>query len=112
MALYEDVTAYDDLPAKYDDVPPVLAVEVLSPNDRMSRITRKVADYLRAGVRVVWLLDPGWKDVSVYRASGPPGVLGADEVVEGEPELPGFRCRVADFFFVPGQPGAGATSAG
>ena len=38
--------------------PPLLCVEILSPEDRMSRISRVVDDYIAMGVRTVWILDP------------------------------------------------------
>lgn len=47
---------------------PDLAVEVLSPNDSMSAVDRKVRQYLDAGCRVVWVVDPEVREVMVYRA--------------------------------------------
>lgn len=44
--------------------PPFLAVEILSPEDRWSRMLEKVEDYLSFGIGYVWLIDPrakrGW----------------------------------------------------
>jgi len=45
---------------------PLLCVKVLSPEDRMSRMQKKVADYLAHGVRYVWIVDPRSKRVTVY----------------------------------------------
>jgi len=50
--------------------PPFLCVEILSPEDRAGRMQRKIADYLRAGVRYVWVIDPRTRDAFIYTASG------------------------------------------
>lgn len=83
----------------YAQVPPDLAVEVYSPSNRPREMQEKVADYLRAGVLVVWVLHPKRRTLTIYRHDDPtPTVLAEDATVEGLPELPGFRCAVADFF--------------
>ena len=66
-------------------------------------MTRRIAEFLGRGVAVVWLVDPEGQSVTVYRPNQFPQVFeGADELA-GEPELPAFRCRVADFFYLPGE---------
>ncbi len=50
--------------------PPFICVEILSPEDRMSRMQKKVAEYLAFGVRYVWVLDPESKEAFAYTASG------------------------------------------
>lgn len=50
--------------------PPFLCVEILSPEDRMSRVLNKVADYISFGVRYVWILNPQSKEAVVYMESG------------------------------------------
>lgn len=102
VALYEDADHFRDLHPKYGEVPPVLAVEVLSPSDTYTKALAKVQEYLRNGVRVVWLADPDGRSLTAFRPGGQSQVLTADSEVAGEPELPGFRCRVGDFFLLPG----------
>ena len=46
--------------------PPFLCVEILSPDDRMSRMDRKIRDYLDFGVRFVWLIDPVNRTATIY----------------------------------------------
>jgi len=85
-----------------DGLPPVvpdLVVEVYSPSDRPGKMGRKVAEYLNAGVAMVWVLYPKRRTLRIERAEDPvPIVLGEGDVVENLPELPGFRRAVADFF--------------
>jgi Uma2 family endonuclease len=50
--------------------PPFLCIEVLSPEDRASRIELKIDDYLAFGVRYVWLIDPRRKKAWSYTAGG------------------------------------------
>ncbi|QDT39630.1 hypothetical protein Pan189_40390 [Stratiformator vulcanicus] len=82
----------------YFDFPPDLAVEVLSPSDRWSAVTDKVDQYLDAGTALVWVVDPEKCRVYVFRADDAFRTLGAGDSVESEEVLPGFSCRVSDFF--------------
>jgi Uma2 family endonuclease len=102
VAVYEDAQDYSELHPKYGEVPPRLAVEVLSPNDRADRVMRKLTDYLRTGVLLVWLVDPEIQTVTVYRKDKGPETLNDQQELTGGDILPGFHCRVADLFFVPG----------
>jgi Uma2 family endonuclease len=83
-----------------------LAAEVLSPNDRASQVLAKVDDYLRNGVRVVWLVDPESRTVRVYRPNQPTINLAADDEINGGDELPGFRCSLREFFLLSQDPAA------
>jgi Uma2 family endonuclease len=49
---------------------PLVCVEILSPEDRMSRMQKKVADYLKFGVRYVWVLDPQTREAFAYTVAG------------------------------------------
>jgi Uma2 family endonuclease len=72
-----DVCAYDKKPAEsVFTQPPVLCIEILSPEDRIHRITKVAQDYLAMGVPTVWLLDPLEKKAYVADA-----VAGLHEVM-------------------------------
>jgi Uma2 family endonuclease len=103
VALHEDAQAYADLHPKYGEVPPRLAVEVLSPHDRLGKVMRKITDYLRNGVELVWLIDPDTRNVTVHRPGKEPYVTEEDQELTGDDVLPGFRCRVREFFLLPGE---------
>jgi Uma2 family endonuclease len=102
VAYYEDAGCFEELHPKYGEVPPRLAVEVLSPSDKYVKVLSKVMDYLRGGVDLVWVVDPETRSVMVHRNEKNPSELKGDAELTGDEVLPGFRCRVADFFFMPG----------
>lgn len=80
------------------DGPPILAVEILSPSDKQEDIQDKVAEYLKAGVNLVWVVDPVFQTVTVYRPDAPPAMFNNTQELSGGEHLPGFRAAVADFF--------------
>jgi Uma2 family endonuclease len=78
--------------------PPLLAVEILSPSDRHDDINEKVDEYLAAGVKQVWVVDPHFRTVRVHRPGAEPVLFNVHHELSGEPDLPGFRCPVAEIF--------------
>ena len=88
----------EGLPKKFADFPPDLAVEVLSPEDTASEVNRKVEEYLNAGVRLVWVVDPAMQRVTVYRSLQDVKVLTTEQPIDGGEVLPGFRTQVAELF--------------
>jgi Uma2 family endonuclease len=102
VAFYEDAQTADTMDRKYALAPPKLVVEVLSPSDQTTKTTRRLGQYIKRGVPLVWLVDPEVRSVTVYRADRYPQVLDETDELTGEEVLPDFRCRVAEFFAVPG----------
>jgi len=82
----------------YHTQPPDLVAEVLSPDDSKKELRAKVREYLAAGVRVVWVVDPDDQTVTVYTEPPRATVLEADAILTAEDVLPGFSCRAADLF--------------
>lgn len=80
------------------DGPPVIAVEILSPSDKHEEIVEKITRYLSHGVKQVWVADPDLRTVTVHRGEGDSTHFNAKQELTGEPELPGFRVRVAELF--------------
>ena len=103
VALYEDANTFAELHPKYGEAPPRVAVEVLSPNDRANKVLRKINDYLRCGVELVWVIDPEIRTVTVHRPGKAQVELDESQELTGEEILPDFRCRIADFFALPGE---------
>ena len=80
------------------DGPPVLAVEITSPNNTHEEVTVKVREYLTRGVKLVWVVDPDFRTVTAHRPGVPAQAIDSLGVVSADPELPGFSCPVAEFF--------------
>lgn len=95
---YERFAADEKLPLHYGDMIPELAVEVVSPSETRRYLQQKTEEWLAAGVRVVWLVDPRTTQVSIHSADQDTVVLHSDDMMDGSPVLPGFTCRVSDFF--------------
>jgi Uma2 family endonuclease len=50
--------------------PPLLCIEILSPEDRLPRANLVLADYLAMGVQNIWLIDPLRRSAYTYNADG------------------------------------------
>jgi Uma2 family endonuclease len=85
-----------ELPEGYIAIPPDLAVEVVSPNDHYSRVQKKVRHHLSHGVRLVWVVDPEDRSVTVYRSLQQVTILQEGDTLSGEDVLPGFSCLVSE----------------
>lgn len=77
---------------------PDLCAEVISPNDLFSEVEEKVTDYLAAGVRLVWVVDPRSKTIRVHRRDGSVSYLRIGDKLSGEDVIPGFTCPVEAVF--------------
>jgi Uma2 family endonuclease len=84
----------DPLPAGFPALAPDLVVEVLSPDDRPRDVQAKVADWLAAGTRLVWIVDPERRTARVLRDNGSEAIVTASAALDGETVLPGFTCTL------------------
>ena len=94
---------WDRLPERdqrkwYFPLPPDLVVEVVSPTDEPGDIAKKRDLYRRAGVPLVWWVDPGRRTVAVFRNGELVAELGEGNDLDGGNVLPGFRLPVAEIF--------------
>lgn len=86
------------VPDGYFEVAPDLAVEVLSPSNRRKQVEEKIAEYLKAGTKLVWVIDPMDRAVTVYREPLKGTLLHSGAVLDGEDVLSGFQCGVSAIF--------------
>jgi len=79
-------------------IAPDLAVEVVSPNDTYEEVEEKINDYLKASVKLIWVISPHSKTAMVHRLDGSCARVNVDGSISGEIVLPGFTCKVAELF--------------
>lgn len=79
------------------DLAPDLAVEIISPSNTTREMERKLQEYLAAGVRLVWYVHPGPKEVHVHTAERH-DVLTIDQKLTGCDVLPGFALPLQQLF--------------
>lgn len=97
-----------ELRAEFSPVAPDLVVEVISPDDRAANVNQKVQEWIGAGVRLVWVIDPEARTVFAYHRDRPASadIVREPDTLTGDPILPGFAVPAADLFRFP----AGATA--
>ena len=92
----------DERVTGYAQVAPDLAVEIVSPSDRLPAVNDKALMWLRYGVRLVWVVRPDERRVDIHRDGHPVAALTESDALDGQDVLPGFSCPVREIF------GAGA----
>ena len=80
----------------YAGLAPDWVAEIVSPGDRPGELLEKVGQWLNAGVRLVWVLDPVRREARVYRPDGTVTRAGPEDELDGEDVLTGFRCPLCD----------------
>ncbi len=75
-------------------IQPDFAIEILSPDDRTSRVFERAPFYMRAGVRLLWFVDP----ITVYRPGESPSQVQAPAMLSATPVLSSFELDVAALF--------------
>ncbi len=77
---------------------PDLAVEVNSPGDKVGEVEEKVKEWLSAGARLVWVVSPKLRAVTVYRSLTDISTLTEKDMLDGGEVTPGFQFPVAELF--------------
>lgn len=87
-----------ELTEKFWPGAPDLAVEVISPSDTLYELDEKIEEYLTKGVRVVWVVNPRNRTVTVYSSQTGPRILKENDVLDGGEILPGFYYNISKLF--------------
>ena len=78
--------------------PPDLAIEVLSPDDTHAEVAAKTAEYLLTGVSLVAVVDPEQRVIVLHSKASEPVSRRADDEVDLDGVISGFRCQVNEIF--------------
>ena len=87
-----------ELPQRFLEMAPDLAVEVTSPNDSAREVEQKTDSWLAAGTAEVWVVSPQHHTVTVHRLSEPATVFDESETLASGDLLPGFEVSVQELF--------------
>lgn len=85
-----------EIPVGYAGISPDLLVEILSPSNTTKQILEKLREYIAKGVKLVWVISPEDRTLTIYRQPEEGRLLHETATVTGEEVLPGFECRVSD----------------
>ena len=77
---------------------PDLAIEVISPGDTYAEVAEKVDEWLTAGCRMVWVINPRRETVEIYRPNTDFTILRGTDTLDGGDVVEGFQCQVQDIF--------------
>jgi Uma2 family endonuclease len=77
---------------------PDIAIEVVSPSNTSDEMLQKVNLYLKNGSRLVWLIYPKLKMITVYRQNNVVNLLREPDTLEGEDVLPNFSLSLEKLF--------------
>ena len=97
---WERMAAYDEDAGGWPAFAPDVAIEVVSPSNTPAELARKAEEYFANGSRAMWIADPVPRTVTIRRPGTVDQVFRMGEELSGEPEIPGFSCRVDDVFSV------------
>jgi Uma2 family endonuclease len=86
------------VPSGYVPVVPDIVLETRSPGDSKREVALKIEQWLQAGVREVWDLDPAARRLAVHRQGRTTEILGPEDNLRCDDVLPGFELRIADVF--------------
>jgi Uma2 family endonuclease len=112
IMLFDENRSLEAMSHTFVERVPNLVVEVLSPTDQLTAINRRTSQIVQRGVPLLWLVDPVFRGVTVYRPGQILRVLDETDEITGQdvlPDLHYLHYRVADFFALPGQ-GQASTS--
>ena len=75
-----------------------MAMEVVSTSETTSDVQEKASNWIQAGTKLVWTIDPAGRSVTVYNSAGDVRTFGENDDLDGGDVLPGFVCSIHELF--------------
>ncbi|OIN96432.1 MAG: Uma2 family endonuclease [Anaerolineae bacterium CG03_land_8_20_14_0_80_58_20] len=88
----------EGVPEGFWPMAPDLAIEVVSPGDTAAEVETKACDYLDAGTRLVWVVNPKTQRVTEYRSLSDIRMLTVNDTLDGADVIPGFSLPLKELF--------------
>jgi Uma2 family endonuclease len=85
------------------DVVPNMATEVVSPTDSVEELEKKIDEYFKAGVELIWVVYPTQNTIHVRHSPTQTKALTITDTLDGGPVLPGFRLPLVELFAEPSE---------
>ncbi len=92
------LSGHKRLPEGFYEGAPDIAVEILSPNDRIHALHKKLAKYFDNGTKLCWVVNPTEETVYVYHSPTRDVILTKADTLDGEDVVPGFKLSVSELF--------------
>ena len=89
-----------ELPESFPDLAPDLVVEIMSPSDSRPAAEAKARTWIRLGARIVWIVDPRRRRITIFERDHPSRMLSEADVLTGGAVLREFNCPVRRVFEV------------
>ncbi|MBI4582899.1 MAG: Uma2 family endonuclease [Planctomycetes bacterium] len=86
------------VPKKFWPFQPDLAIEIVSPSDSYEDVELKVREWMQAGTREVWVVNPRLKEIKIHRPNQPAKVFRSGEILQSHELLPGLSLKIGDVF--------------
>lgn len=81
-----------------EDVIPEFVIEIISNNDQINQLEKKISEYFKAGVKVIWNIIPEQEVVYVYTSRRDVKVCLEGDICSAKPVLPDFEVSAEAIF--------------
>ncbi|QDT32294.1 Uma2 family endonuclease [Thalassoglobus polymorphus] len=102
ISYFTEGERFSEMDNDYTDSTPTVVVDLATTGDRRAGISERISLYLKTGVQSVWIADPNARTIHILRKTNHSAIrLDENDILNGAPDLQGFRIKVAQIFADP-----------